>query len=172
MLNYLRWVLNRVYLASFFGLIFGLVFAAAMMGDMTRAGDSPFQAYLLPGIANALIALAIHLLDFTRAGLLGTLIGWIAPTYARRRVEIPLLALALYLTAQITTYLALWMIGWQGFALVFSPLTSPVLLNLARLALVFAVREVTLRGLWQVLLRRLNVSPAETQLALANYSGG
>jgi hypothetical protein len=163
-LGYLRWAMYRLYIAAFCMLVFALVFSAAVLnGEPSRYDANPFLTYLLPGLANALIWLGIHALDFTRSALTGTLIGWLAPTYTTSRRETHLLALALYLMLQIFTYLLFWVVGGQMFALWFSG-AGAVLLNLLRLLLVVGIRELTLRGLWELLLWRLNISAAETGL--------
>lgn len=167
MLGYLRWGMYRLYLGVFAVLMFALVFYLAV----SRTENS-VSGYLLPGIFNGLLWLAIHYLDFTRAALAGTLLGWLAPTYARTRFESHLLALSLYLTLQIFSYMTLWIIGWQGLTIVFATagIDSSVALNLCRLLLVFAIRELTLRGLWTLLLWRLNVNPVETHNQLRGSS--
>lgn len=165
-LGYLRWAMSRIYVAFVCLLLLTLVFSAAFLSNpITRYADSPFQLYLLPGIANAFLWLGIHFLDFTRGGLAGTLIGWLAPTYTNNRREAHLLALALYLILQTFTYITFWVIGWEACGWMFAAagITSSVLLNIVRLLLVILIREGMLRGLWAMLLWRLNVSSAETQ---------
>jgi hypothetical protein len=169
-LGYLRWAMTRLYAVGICLLTLTLVFCAVFFNSqLTRYGDNSFQLYLLPGIANAFLWLGIHFLDFTRGGLLGTLIGWLAPTYTNNRREAHLLALALYLIFQIFTYIVFWLVGWEicGWMFAAAGITSPVVVNLVRLMLVVLIREGTLRGLWAMLLWRLNVSPAETQSEFA-----
>jgi hypothetical protein len=165
-LGYIREIMNRLYIGAAILLSLAMILAFGFTNTlMTKYSTNVFQTFLFPSILSGMLIVGLHYLDFTRSALTGILIGMITPTYTRGTSETHVFAVILYTALQLLVYGFAWATGidlvLRGF-----DTTSALIMNLTPLLLAVVVREISLQGLWYLLLWRLNVSPAEAQAEL------
>lgn len=165
-LGYIREIMNRLYIGAGILLSLAMVLAFAFTNTlMTKYSTNVFQTYLFPSILSAMLIVGLHYLDFTRSALTGILIGMITPTYTGGSSESHLFAVIFYTALQLLVYGIAWVTGIDLVLRGFDTSTALVV-NLMPPLLAVIIREISLQGLWYLLLWRLNVSPAEARAEL------
>ncbi|HEX2622459.1 MAG TPA: hypothetical protein VHL11_20005 [Phototrophicaceae bacterium] len=169
LLNYLRGIMNYLYVGA--AILLPLIMLIALMftsRPITKYSENLFEIRFFPIILNAMLVAGLHYLDFTRSALTGTLTGMITPTYTGGSGETRFIALLFYLTIQVTVYTVFWTIGIVTLNHLFNQTDNGTILIVSglRLGLMLILREITLRGLWYLLLWRLNISQSEALATL------
>lgn len=136
-----------------------------------RAADS---AHPIPWLARVVTLIVALLIEHRQSLIIASLSGMLAPFLTGERVNAQLFAFALYLLAQMATYMAV-MVGFTILsALVALPgLTgwfgTSVMLCL-RLGIFLGVRDALIRLLWRALGEQLALAPVEQTEFLNRYA--
>lgn len=162
----LRQLIDRFHLLWLF-VLFPVAGVAGLMlftGSLRYRGPvAPlYDVLLLP--LNGAALLLISRADFQYATLAGALIGIIAPTYAPKRPESALLAVALFLVARSTGYaltLALGLPLVSGLGQSFAGPYAGALATLGALATYLSIQEIALIALCRGVAARLNTTLSE-----------
>ena len=144
---------------TFFAVMFALV--EVILGtDGTNLAHTPFGLW---GLVVLYAGLGAIYLDLVQSIALGSVIGMLIPTYTRTRLDSNGLAIGTYLAVQFISYAII-----AFFDLFLLPnvaaqfaIVDSTLLALSQFVAFFAVRDFALRGIWHLLMHRLETTPSE-----------
>jgi hypothetical protein len=144
--------------------LFVVIFASMALG--TLSGARRANELMLPVLIYALVLIAAFYVDDIQSIVLGSLVGMLTPLYARNQLDARLWTTGLYLLIQVTTYLAVLLIGFVLIPALYeqmptSGIHSYIALPVLGFAAFYGIREVGIALVWGNLTKRLNADPRE-----------
>lgn len=166
-LKSLRETVRGVYVFGFFILIVPAFFLSLFVFlDILIASRSSGYGELPQTLVGGFGLLFLAYADLVQSILVGCLMGMLAPTYTQRRVDSSGLAVGAFLAAQFLSYALIALID-----LVILPqlaaqtaIIDDTGLFLLQISVFFIVREIVLRGLWRLLVHRIEATPTELRI--------
>ncbi|MFN8373549.1 MAG: hypothetical protein U0694_11835 [Anaerolineae bacterium] len=140
--------------------------SALLVLGFTLSAPPPRGEVLMINLVAYTCAIVAFFGDYVYSMVLCSLAGMLSPSLARNSLNAPLWAMGIFLIFQVSSYLVVLVIDLVALPLLFGSLQihgvySDVSLALIRLTVLFAVREMVVRYLWQLLQRRLNIEAPE-----------
>jgi hypothetical protein len=141
------------------------IFILATVLIIARENRNPWQGPFLAMTQIGLMYIVFYI-DDIQSLIVGSLTGMIAPTYTRTPSDARLYGLMGYLLIQIATYLMVVLVAFILLptlyrALHWSGLAADILQFIIGILALYSFREVLIRALWQMLMNRLDVYPAD-----------
>lgn len=125
---------------------------------------------MLP-LMNAMAIVALLYIDYVQSTVMGSMVGLVIPTFASSIVDSFLYAPAVFLFLKFGCYSLGVLVGinlidtlylqagWQGGA-------ADLSMTVLRVVIMVAVQEILIRGLWRLILIRMNSRPEDAEAAL------
>lgn len=118
----------------------------------------------LLALFNILLLLAFVRLDYTQSMVSAALIGMVAPTMARRRVDASIMGFGLFLGLQFGVYVVIFLVDFTLLGAVLDGLgVNGIITRLVLVGLALALREGLLHWMWRVVADELNTSLPELE---------
>lgn len=133
--------------------------------------DAPIPLPAMLPLMNAMAIVALLYVDYVQSTVMGSMVGLVIPTFASSIVDSFLYAPAVFLLLKFGCYSLGVLVGinlidtlylqagWQGGAADFS-------MTILRVVIMVAVQELLIRGLWRIILIRMNSRPEDAEAAL------
>ncbi|MCU0498161.1 MAG: hypothetical protein MUF87_12485 [Anaerolineae bacterium] len=141
MLTVFRAMMTRLYLLLYLA---ALVWLLAIPMFFYLSGET--QILDITPILIFAIGVTAHVSDMTRAALNGVLVGMVVPLYTTKRSDTLLITIGVYLALQALFYGIYLVVGVQMINLLAIP--SVLVQAMLQLVILYAMREIWLRGLW------------------------
>jgi hypothetical protein len=141
------------------------IFILATVLIIARENRNPWQGPFLAMTQIGLMYVIFHI-DDIQSLIVGSLSGMIAPTFTRTPADARLYSLLGYLLIQTATYLLVVLATFVALPALYrllhwSGLAADFLQSVIGILTLYSFREVIIRALWQTLLRRLDIYPAD-----------
>jgi hypothetical protein len=157
----LRFVMPMISISVTLALVIGL--AIPVLLTISSNGQAEAMQLLTTLIYALSLALAFFYIDHVQSLVLANLIGMITPTYMPDRLYAGLWAVSAFLTLQISIYLLAIVTNYLIFPVFDTPaaLHVSLIFSAVRLLIFYALREVLILAIWNLLAQRFNANISE-----------
>lgn len=135
------------------------------------ASRHAYVLMLLSTVVHIITLAAAFYIDYIQSAVMGSLIGMNVPNYTRSELDARLLAAGGFLMFQVSTYLIVWVVGFEALSNVYTNLNivgfAELSLPVIRLFVFYLSREIVIVVLWYLLKWQLQSRINETDLTLA-----
>ncbi len=141
------------------------IFILATVLIIARENRNPWQGPFLAMTQIGLMYILFYI-DDIQSLIVGSMAGMIAPTYTRTPSDARLYGLLGYLMIQAATYLLVVLVAVVALPALYrvshwSGLAADILQFIIGILTLYSFREMIIRALWQMLMNRLDVYPAD-----------
>lgn len=142
--------------AAVFGVMLGLLGTASLLMTLSYSRINP--PALIP-LFNGIMIVALIYMDFVQSTAAGCLVGLLIPTFGSGVMDSMLYTPGVFLMVKLGGYSLSTLTGWSLLDSLTNHLRwqgdlASIGMSFIRLGLVFAIQELILRTLWEILCRR------------------
>lgn len=160
--EWLHAAIRTVIVISLVGMLVIAVIIISMTVSMLSGNEVPALPDALRTSVEILAILAVFYSGYIQSLILAVIVGILVPQFDYRKRDMPVTAVVSYLVMQSGTYLvALLIIVATSDQVYGFSLGADLLLPLLYFLILFGIRELAIRWLWQQLIHRLNANPGD-----------